>query len=123
MSYPSDLSEAEWDLISPYFEPPTKRGSTSKHQKKQVFDAILYVLKGGITWRMMPNDLPPCRPFMTTSAVGTNGEFGKAHWMRSTACTGNRQAKKRSQAMPSLMRKASKPSTPVKTGALTAARR
>jgi putative transposase len=59
MGYPSDLSEAEWALISPCFNPPTKRGSASKHHKKQIFDAILYVLKGGITWRMMPNDLPP----------------------------------------------------------------
>lgn len=29
------------------------------HTKKSIVDAILYVLKSGITWRMMPNDLPP----------------------------------------------------------------
>lgn len=59
MSYPSDLSDAEWALIKPYFAPKTTRGSAFKHDKKQVVNAILYVLKGGITWRMMPNDCPP----------------------------------------------------------------
>ena len=59
MSYPSDLNEAEWHLIQTCFEPPTKRGSASKHPKKQIVNAILYVLKGGITWRLMPNDFPP----------------------------------------------------------------
>ena len=29
------------------------------HTKKSIVDATLYVLKGGVTWRMMPNDLPP----------------------------------------------------------------
>ncbi|MEZ5477842.1 MAG: IS5 family transposase [Thiolinea sp.] len=53
------MSEAEWNLIKPYLEPPTKRGSSFTHEKKQIVDAILYVLKGGITWRMMPNDFPP----------------------------------------------------------------
>ena len=59
MSYPSDLSEAEWDLIKHNFYPTTKRGNSSKHDRKKIVDAILYVLKGGITWRMLPNDFPP----------------------------------------------------------------
>ncbi len=59
MGYPSDLSESEWQLIEHHFQPATKRGSAAKHKKKQIVDAILYVLKGGIPWRMMPNDCPP----------------------------------------------------------------
>jgi putative transposase len=58
MSYPSDWSEAEWDFIKNEFEPPSKRGSGHKHSKKSLVDAILYVLKGGIPWRWMPNDFP-----------------------------------------------------------------
>ena len=58
MGYPSDLSDAEWDLIKNEFEPPSKRGSGHKHPKKAIVDAILYVLKGGIPWRLMPNDFP-----------------------------------------------------------------
>ncbi len=59
MGYPSDLSDAEWDLIAPDFQPKTKRGRPRSHTQKSIVDAILYVLKGGIPWRLMPNDLPP----------------------------------------------------------------
>jgi putative transposase len=53
------LTEDEWSLIAADFNPPSKRGHASKHTKKSIVNAILYVLKGGIPWRMMPNDLPP----------------------------------------------------------------
>ena len=59
MSYPSDLSEKQWDIIKSAFDPKSERGRPTTHTKKSIVDAILYVLKGGITWRMMPNDLPP----------------------------------------------------------------
>lgn len=59
MSYPSDLSEKQWELIKTAFEPKSKRGRPASHCKKKIVDAILYIVKSGISWRMMPNDLPP----------------------------------------------------------------
>ena len=59
MAYKSDLSDAEWDLIKNDFEPASKRGNGHKHSKKIIVDAILYIVKGGIQWRLMPNDFPP----------------------------------------------------------------
>ena len=56
--YPSDLSDEEWKLICHHFEPKDRRGSSHKHPKKLMVDAILYVVKGGIPWRLMPNDFP-----------------------------------------------------------------
>src|SRR5512135_1109917 len=41
-----------------HFEPKDRRGSGHKHPKKLIVDAILYVVKGGIPWRLMPNDFP-----------------------------------------------------------------
>lgn len=41
------------------FEAPSKRGNGHKHSKKSIVDAILYVLKGGIQWRLLPKDFPP----------------------------------------------------------------
>jgi len=57
--YPSDLSDQEWELIAHHFEPKDRRGSGHIHSKKRVVDAILYVVKGGISWRMLPHDFPP----------------------------------------------------------------
>jgi len=35
------------------------RGHASKHPRKQIVDAILYTLKTGAQWRMLPKDFPP----------------------------------------------------------------
>lgn len=59
MVYPSDLTESEYELIKHNFVPKTKRGNCFKHERKHIIDAIMYVVKGGITWRMLPNDFPP----------------------------------------------------------------
>lgn len=58
MRYPSDLTDAEWALIQHCFEPKERRGSTCRHPRKQVVDAILYVVKSGCQWRMLPKEYP-----------------------------------------------------------------
>ncbi len=59
MGYPSDLTDAEWALIEHHFQPRDRRGSASLHPRKRIVDAILYVVKSGCQWRMLPNDFPP----------------------------------------------------------------
>ena len=57
--YPSDLSDAEWQLIEPFFRRPDPRGNQGKHAKRDIINAILYVVYGGIQWRMLPKEFPP----------------------------------------------------------------
>ena len=57
--YPSSLNDKEWDLIKHHFYPTDKRENYCKHDRKTIVDAILYVIEGGIKWRMMPNDFSP----------------------------------------------------------------
>lgn len=59
MGYPSDITDADWALIAKYFERPNKRGAVSRHDKREIVNAILYVTRGGIQWRMLPSDFPP----------------------------------------------------------------
>lgn len=59
MGYPSDLTDGDWALIEKYFERTNKRGAVSEHDKRAIVNAILYVTRGGIQWRMMPSDFPP----------------------------------------------------------------
>lgn len=59
MSYPSDLRDKEWELIGRHFQPKDRRGNTSKHPRRRIVDAILYVVKTGVQWRMLPKDFPP----------------------------------------------------------------
>lgn len=57
--YPSDLTDEEWALMAGFFDRPDPRGNPGKYAKRAVVNAILYVVKGGIPWRMLPLDFPP----------------------------------------------------------------
>ena len=57
--YPSDVTDKEWEEVEHYFGRSDPRGARSKHSKRAILNGILYVVRGGIQWRMMPKDLPP----------------------------------------------------------------
>ena len=56
-NYPSNLTDAQWALIQPMLPKPKKRGRPPV-DRRRIIDAILYVVKGGIPWRMLPGDFP-----------------------------------------------------------------
>jgi transposase len=60
-SHPTDLSDAEWAILAPLLEPPTRRGRPRRHDRRSVLDAVLYVLRGGLAWRLLPERFPPWR--------------------------------------------------------------
>lgn len=59
MSYPSDLSDAQWALIEPLFARADPRGARSKYPKRPAVEAILSRLREGCRWRALPHDFPP----------------------------------------------------------------
>jgi Transposase and inactivated derivatives len=59
LRYSSDLTDEEWALLEPHFPAASKVGRPRKHDLREIINAILYVLRGGIVWRMLPKDLPP----------------------------------------------------------------
>lgn len=58
-AYPSDLSDAQWELIKDLVPETLPGGRPPKYTRREVVNAILYILRGGCAWRMMPHDLPP----------------------------------------------------------------
>jgi transposase len=56
--YDSNLSDAQWALLEPMLPARKKRGRPPT-DRRRVLNAILYVLKGGIQWRMLPVEFPP----------------------------------------------------------------
>ena len=57
--YPSDLSDAEWELMAPYIPDVESGGRPRAADMRDVLNAIFYVLKSGIQWDMLPHDFPP----------------------------------------------------------------
>jgi putative transposase len=61
MSYPTDLSDAEFRHIEPYLPAANQRGRPRIHAPREILDAIFYVLKSGCPWRLLPREFPPWR--------------------------------------------------------------
>jgi transposase len=58
-AYPSDVSDDEWAFAAPYLTLMTEDAPQREHPLREVFNGLRYVVRGGIPWRMLPNDLPP----------------------------------------------------------------
>jgi len=57
--YPTDLSDKEWTLLEPLV-PAVKDGGRPAHwERREIANAIFYVVRSGCTWRQLPHDLPP----------------------------------------------------------------
>jgi putative transposase len=58
-AYPSDLSDAQWEILEPLLPPPDPEGRPLVYARREIVNALLYVLRTGCAWRQLPHDLPP----------------------------------------------------------------
>jgi hypothetical protein len=60
--YPSDMSDAEWAVTEPALPGPAwkqgRGGRPAEQWRRDIVDAIRYLVKEGIQWRAMPADFP-----------------------------------------------------------------
>ena len=57
--YPSDLTDVQYEELEPLIPLAKPGGRPRRVDMREVINGILYVLRSGCTWRMMPHDLPP----------------------------------------------------------------
>lgn len=53
-SYPTNVSNSQWQIISKFLDTDRSR----KYDLREVVNAILYLVKTGCQWRMLPGDFP-----------------------------------------------------------------
>jgi len=58
-SYPSDISDAEWEFLVPFLTLMREDAPQREHAMRDLFDATRYVVKTGCQWRYLPHDFPP----------------------------------------------------------------
>jgi len=58
--YQTNLTDAQWEIIHPLL--PERTYTTGRPRKwtlRQILDAIVYTVRTGCAWRLLPNDMPP----------------------------------------------------------------
>ena len=58
-SYPSDVSDAEWEFLVFYLTLMREDAPQREHSLRDLFNGVRYVVKTGCQWRFLPHDLPP----------------------------------------------------------------
>jgi putative transposase len=58
-SYPSDLTDEQWQLLRPLLPKAHRRGRRRSVDRRRLLDAIFYLLRTGCRWRQLPHDFPP----------------------------------------------------------------
>src|SRR4029450_7840390 len=57
--YATDLSDREWALLAPLIPAPKPGGRPAVHDRRELVNAMLYWLRAGCAWRLLPHDFPP----------------------------------------------------------------
>jgi putative transposase len=74
-TYLTDLSDAEWQILEPLLPPDARTGRPRIHPLCTLVNAMLYDLRSGCAWRLLPADWPPwttvCHYFRTWRRDGT----------------------------------------------------
>ena len=56
--YPSDVSDAQWEILAPLIPEPGAWSPRAPIPRREIVNGILYLLRTGCSWRQMPHDLP-----------------------------------------------------------------
>ncbi len=57
--YATDLTDGQWALIAPLIPEAEPGGRPRKASARTLVNAILYFLRAGMAWRLLPHDFPP----------------------------------------------------------------
>lgn len=59
LRYPSDLTDAEWGIISPLIPAAKPGGNKRTVVMREIVNGLMYILGTGCQWAALPKDLPP----------------------------------------------------------------
>src|SRR5215470_3040248 len=55
---PPSLSDEQWAVLEPFIPQPSTQGRPAEIERREIVNAILYLLRSGCPWRHVPHDLP-----------------------------------------------------------------
>jgi transposase len=59
--YSTDLTDKEWQRLEPLVPAAKPGGRPVQYPRREILNAIFYLLRTGCSWRLLPHDFPPWR--------------------------------------------------------------
>jgi transposase len=57
--YPTDVSDEEWAFVAPYLSLMVEDAPQRRHARREVFNALRWIVHTGAPWRYLPGEFPP----------------------------------------------------------------
>lgn len=57
-NYPTDLTDDQWRILRKLLPQRSRRGAPQTVSRREIINAILYVVRAGCAWRLLPHDFP-----------------------------------------------------------------
>jgi len=57
--YPSDVTDEEWAFVAPYLTLMTPDAPQRRHDVREVYNALRWIVRTGAPWRYLPGNFPP----------------------------------------------------------------
>src|SRR5215218_8690682 len=57
--YPSDVTVEEWAFVAPYLTLMTPDAPQRRHDVREVYNALRWIVRTGAPWRYLPGNFPP----------------------------------------------------------------
>ncbi len=57
-AYSSDLTDKQWEVLRPLIPLPSLEGRPASVERREIVNAMLYVLRSGCPWRLLPHEFP-----------------------------------------------------------------
>jgi transposase len=75
-SYSSDISREQFEIVKPLLESARRKTSPRQVDLYEVFCAVLYLLRSGCQWRMLPEEFPKWRTVHSYFAIWSEPREG-----------------------------------------------
>jgi len=80
--YPTDFSQKCWEIIKDLLRTPLWEAVSPHINMRKLLNAILYVTRGGIAWRLLPLEFRHGSRCTAISAAGRKAASGSVSMMR-----------------------------------------
>ena len=57
--YPTDVTDEEWAFVAPYLTLMSPDAPQRRHDPREVYNALRWIVRAGSPWRLLPTNFPP----------------------------------------------------------------